>query len=311
MNNRPYTLVTACRNEALFINGLVTTIANQTARPKKWVIIDDNSSDNTFALAQNAANQYDFIDVRRANSNRTRSFSSQVYAQQEGYEALRGTSFEFIGFLDADIQLPSDYYEKILASLLGDELLAIAGGLVVDKHGGSVSRLRLKSVDHHVPGGVQFFRRRCYEDIDGYAPIEGGGQDTVAETMCMMRGWRVRSFADIVAYHLRPSEGDPHTHFRAGIRWGKMCYNLGYHPLYYGANTIMRFLSRPSIRLAGGQAYGFCNASIQAKARPVSPEFVKFVRRRQLQKFWKLVFLNRGPRHGHTLPPNREGHSHV
>jgi biofilm PGA synthesis N-glycosyltransferase PgaC len=311
MNNRPYALVTACRNEALFIRELIATVTSQTARPKKWVIVDDNSSDSTFELAQAAGKQYDFIDVRRANSNRTRSFSSQVYAQQEGYEALRGTGFEFIGFLDADIQLPSDYYERILAFLESDESLAIAGGLVVDRQGGSLNRQRLKSLDHHVAGGVQFFRRQCYEEINGYAPIEGGGQDTVAETMCMMRGWEVRSFADVVAYHLRPSEGDAHTHFRAGVRWGQMCYNLGYHPLYYGTNTIMRFFGRPSIRLAGGQAYGFCQASIRAKARPVSTEFIKFVRKRQMQKMWKFVFPGHGLRHPNAIVSNDKGRSHT
>ncbi|MGA3006748.1 MAG: glycosyltransferase family A protein [Opitutaceae bacterium] len=290
MNIRSYVLVTACRNESLFIRELIATIAKQSVRPKKWVIIDDNSSDSTFELAQAAGQPYDFIDVRRANSNRSRSFSSQVYAQQEGYEVLRPESFEFVGFLDADIQLPSDYYQNILSRFLADASLAIAGGLVVDKQGGTTSSHRLKSADHHVAGGVQLFRRPCYDEINGYAPIEGGGQDTVAETMCMMRGWKVRSFADMVAYHLRPSEGDARTHFRAGVRWGHMCYNLGYHPFFYGANTLMRFFGRPSIRLASGQIYGFFQASLRGKARPVSPEFVKFVRQRQLQKLWKSLW---------------------
>jgi biofilm PGA synthesis N-glycosyltransferase PgaC len=290
MSRSSYVLVTACRNESLFIGDLVATIANQTVRPKKWVIVDDNSSDSTFELAAAAARQHDFIEVRRANSARGRSFSSQVYAQQEGYEAVRAGDFEFVGFLDADIRLLPDYYEKILARLAADPSLAIAGGLVVDKQGETTSRGRLQSVSHHVAGGVQFFRRHCYEAINGYAPIEGGGQDTVAETICMMRGWKVQSFVDIVACHLRPSEGDPRTHFRAGVRWGKMCYNLGYHPLYYWTNTAARFVRRPSLRLTGGQAWGFFQACLRGEARPVSPEFIAFLRGRQLRKMRRMVW---------------------
>jgi len=294
MRIAPYVIVTACKNEALYICDLIGNVAGQTVRPTKWVIIDDNSSDATFELAQNASKGHDFIDVRRANSVRPRSFSSQVFAQQEGYECLRNLAFEFVAFLDADIQLPPDYYEKVLSCFSSDESLAIAGGLVVDKLGETASRSRSKSVNHHVPGGVQCFRRRCYEEIGGYAPVDGGGQDTVAEIICMMRGGQVRSFLDIVAYHLRPSENNVQSYFLAGKRWGRMCYNLGYHPLYYGLNTARRFISRPSISLAAGQIYAFLSATFRGEARPVSPEFVRFFRRLQLRKLRTAIsFVNR------------------
>jgi glycosyltransferase involved in cell wall biosynthesis len=292
MRTAPYVIITACKNEAVYICDLIRSVANQTARPTKWVIVDDNSSDTTFDLAHNVSKEYDFIDVRRTNSDRPRSFSSQVFAQQEGYESLRNLTFEFVAFLDADIQLPLDYYERILPCFSKDESLAVAGGLVVDKMGNAVCHSRSKSVNHHVPGGVQCFRRRCYEEIGGYAPFNGGGQDTVAEIMCMMRGGKVRSFLDIIAYHQRPSEINVQNYFLAGKRWGRMCYNLGYHPLYYGLNTAMRFISRPSISLVAGHIYAFVSATIRAEARPVSPEFVKFVRQLQLHKLWTAIKFN-------------------
>ena len=287
-----YVIITACKNEAAYICDLIKTVVNQTVRPAKWVIIDDNSSDKTFELAQDASRGYNFIDVRRANSNRTRSFSSQVYAQQEGYGALSNPAFDFVAFLDADIQLPPDYYERVLSNFSRDESLAVAGGLVVDKAGDTVCRGRSKSVNHHVPGGVQCFRGRAYEEIGGYAPMDGGGQDTVAEIMCMMRGGQVRSFLDIVAYHLRPSEGNARNHFQAGMRWGRMCYNLGYHPLYYALNTAMRFTGQPSIKLAAGQVYSFFGATLRARQRPVSPEFVRFIRQLQLRKLRAAISFN-------------------
>jgi len=285
----PYVIVTACKNEAAYICNLIGMVARQTLRPVKWVIIDDNSSDATFNLAQSAAKEYDFIEVRRATSNRPRSFSSQVFAQQEGYEALRNLAFDFIAFLDADIQLPPDYYEKVLSKFAREESLAVAGGLVVDKMGDKECRSRSKSVNHHVPGGVQCFRRRCYEEIGGYAPIAGGGQDTVAEIMCMMHSGQVRSYLDIVAYHLRPSESNAHNLFREGMRWGQMRYNLGYHPLYYALTTTMRFIKRPSIKLAAGQFYAFLSATVLAKPRPVSPEFVRFIRQLQLHNLRSAI----------------------
>lgn len=292
MRHCPYAIITACKNEGQYISELIRNVTHQTMRPVKWVIIDDDSSDNTYELARNAAKEFDFIEVHRTRGSRRRSFSSQVFAQQLGYEILGQLAFDFIAFLDADIQLPHDYYERILANFLSEESLAVAGGLVVDKGEETVGRVRSKSVNHHVPGGVQCFRRRYYDEIGGYQPIEGGGQDTVAEIMCMMRGGQVRSFLDTIVYHLRPSEANPHEHFQQGQRWGRMCYNLGYHPVYYALNIFTRFLSRPLVRLAAGQAYAFLSASLQAKTRPVSNDFVKFIRQLQMRKLRAAITFN-------------------
>ena len=290
MNIGSYVLITACRNESEYIEDLIRCVAAQTVRPMKWVIVDDSSSDHTYELAQKAGNGHAFIEVRRAVSNRPRSFSSQVFAQQEAYECLKDLSFNFVAFLDADIRLPRDYYEKILDRFLDDSSLAVAGGLVVDQSGHGASRLRSRSVSHHVPGGIQCFQRRYYEEIGGYAPIEGGGQDTVAEIECMMQGGQVRSFLDITVHHLRPSEGSVANHFAAGIRWGRMCYNLGYHPLYYWLNSLVRLANQPSARLVAGQVYAFTSATLQGKSRPVSPEFIRYFRRLQLSKLRGVFF---------------------
>ncbi len=291
MSTAPYVIITACKNEALFINDLVKTIAAQTVRPVKWLIIDDNSSDATYELAKKVSYEIDFIEVRKANSKRDRSFSSQVYAQQEGYAVTRDFAFDFVAFLDADIQLPPDYYEKCLAYFAKDAKLAIVGGLVVDKIGDTVCRARSKSVNHHVPGGVQCFRRRSYEEVGGYLPIEGGGQDTVAEIMCMMRGGKVQSVLDIEALHLRPSEGS--NHYLAGTRWGRMCYNLGYHPLYYVATMKRAFRQQTFHQARGrGRFTRFWLPPFKRKHRPVPPEFVKFIRQLQLRKLRSAISFN-------------------
>jgi glycosyltransferase involved in cell wall biosynthesis len=284
MSTARYAIVTAGKNEAAYLPGLIKAMAAQTVAPVKWVVVDDNSTDATYALAQAAAREHSFMEVRQAGGGGGRSFSSQVFAQQEGYRALRDLDVEFVGFLDADIELPPDYYEKIIGFFRADASLAIAGGLVVDKFGESLSRQRATSADHHVPGGVQLFRKDCYDQIGGYAPIEGGGQDTVVEIQCLMRGWKVQTFLNIEAIHLRPTDGDPRTRYRSGVRWGQMCYNLGYSPFYYHANTLSRFLVYRSIKLAAGQTYSFLRASFAGRPRPVSPEFVRYLRRLQMKK---------------------------
>ena len=192
MSESSFVLVSAVRNEAEYIDGAIDSIAAQTARPLRWVIIDDNSDDETYSLASRRANGLPFVEVIRANTGRRRDFASKVYAIREALCHLATIEFSFVGFLDADIRFGADYYEKILNRFNQSQDLGIAGGIVLDIGQQFYKNPRLRAVAHHVAGGVQLFRRRCYKEIGGYAPLVFGGEDTVAEVKAVMAGWGVR-----------------------------------------------------------------------------------------------------------------------
>ncbi len=70
---RSYVLVSACRNEAEYIEGLIDCIAAQTLRPLRWVIVDDGSTDGMSARANVRGHDLPFLELARMPGGRPRS----------------------------------------------------------------------------------------------------------------------------------------------------------------------------------------------------------------------------------------------
>src|SRR5262245_10841260 len=107
MRPSKYVLISACRNEEAYLEGLVECIGAQTLPPSRWVIVDDGSTDDTYNKGRVATGAYGFLSVVRIAEQHGRSFSSQVYAANHGYEAVKSLEFDYVGFLDADILVAS------------------------------------------------------------------------------------------------------------------------------------------------------------------------------------------------------------
>ncbi len=288
--NAKYVLISAVRNEQDYINGLASCVIAQQTRPTVWVIVDDGSSDRTVEIATTLAEKHPWIRVEKMPVGGERSFSSQVYAAKHGYATLRDLDFDFVGFLDADIRFDATYYDKLVRMLCLDSTLGLVGGAVVDQYEKKTTYLRRGSEDYHVPGGVQLFRREAFDRIGGYQIIDGGGQDTIADIMVQMRGWRIRVNPDAVATHLRPDGVNAGNSFRRGMRWGRKFYLLGYHPLYFLAQNARRWKEAPFLVGAFFQLVGFVVASFRRERRPVSAEFVAFLRALQMRRLKERVF---------------------
>lgn len=291
--NSRYVLVSACRNEESYIEGLINCIAAQTLQPVRWVIVDDGSTDDTYTRAMVSSSALHFIQTVKMSAGHPRSFTSQVFAAQHGFEITKGLPFEYIGFLDADIRVDSDYYERLIHFFQTNSRLGLIGGSVIDKYDDRTENIRQGSEHFHVAGAVQFFRRECFEQIGGYIPIEGGGQDTIADVMAMMHGWQVQAFPEIKALHLRPGGFTNDSTFAQGIKWGRKFYLLGYHPLFYLGQCVRRLTRHPIIIGSCCNFLGFAAASLSRESRPVTREFVRYLRRIQMRRFRQTLMCER------------------
>ena len=88
MTSRQYVLISACRNEEAYIDGLIDCIGAQTVPPLKWLIVDDGSTDGMSERALGRVSEFPFIQVVRMPGGRPRSFASQVYAAQHGHKEI-------------------------------------------------------------------------------------------------------------------------------------------------------------------------------------------------------------------------------
>ena len=227
MLNNNYVLITAARNEEKYIDATIKSVLSQTILPKKWVIVSDGSTDHTAEIIKKYSDHSNYIEfVRRdLGSNQNTDFASKVFALNAGYERLKNFAYDYIGHLDADITFEPDYYDNVLKLFEQDPLLGIAGGYIFEPVQGNFES-RPYNTERSVAGGIQLFRRKCYENIGGFIPLKMGGEDTYAEVMARMKGWNVASFKEIIVHHHKIgslTRGKIRECFRKGI----MDYSLG------------------------------------------------------------------------------------
>ncbi|MFX0199395.1 MAG: methyltransferase domain-containing protein [Candidatus Hodarchaeota archaeon] len=230
------------------------------------------------------ASRNSFIWFSQIQDRGQRSFASQVYAIKYGYEQIKNMHFAFLGILDADISFGPDYYKNILKKFDVNEKLGVAGGIVFDVYGEKILNPRKHSEKHHVAGGVQMFRRKCYEEIGGYIPITEGGQDVVAEVMARMYGWEVETFVDSSAYHNNPFGSGNIILLISRFREGKRAYLIGGHPLYQIARCIRRLLYKPLILGSIFTILGYLLCHMLREKREVSDSFVRYYREEQMSR---------------------------
>ena len=110
-----YVIVTTAYNEEKYIRNTIESVLAQTERPYLWIIVDDGSTDQTASIVKKYCGQYSWIryQYRKKIEGQT-YYASNVHALLEGMQSLREISFDYLGVLDADITLPSDYYCSIM-----------------------------------------------------------------------------------------------------------------------------------------------------------------------------------------------------
>lgn len=293
LNEFKYLLITPARDEEEYIEKTIQAVISQTILPIKWVIVSDGSIDRTDEIVNNYTNQHGFIQLVRATSHKQRTFSSKVHAFKTGYEHLNGIEYDFIGMLDADVSFEPDYYERVLEKFRQNQKLGIAGGIRSDWCNGKFEKA--SCAKNSVGGPYQLFRRKCFEEIGGFIPIPGGGEDAVAESMARMLGWEVESFDEMQVYHYRRTGTATCNAWNVHFRDGKKCYLLGYHPLFQIARSVFRCKDKPYLLRGTLLLFGYLVASIRRYKKPVSDEFVKNLRKEQMTRLKSLVLYGTDP----------------
>ncbi|MFH2044624.1 MAG: glycosyltransferase family 2 protein [Pseudomonadota bacterium] len=288
-----YVLITPARNEEKNIVKTIQAIVTQTILPLKWIIVNDNSTDQTEEIIKRAANTYSFIKLLNASEERTeRSFGSKALAFRRGYEVVKNIQFDYIGNLDADVTMEPNYYNKIIMEMLKNQRLGVASGVVWDKTSNGFIRT-ISSLNHAV-GAVQFWRKECFEAIGGYRPVSVGGIDSIAELTARMKGWETRSFADLPVYHHKPVDSaGGRTGMRIAYRAGQTEYHIGSHPLFAALKAIRRWKQSPLFLSSIIRIAAYAKLWFKKTPRDAPAELVAFLKKEQMALI-KNILLIRG-----------------
>jgi biofilm PGA synthesis N-glycosyltransferase PgaC len=289
MSSHPlkYVLLTAAHNEAAFIERTIRSVLAQTALPARWIVVSDGSIDQTDNIVKKYAAQCDWIQLLSRPERHEHQFAAKVDCLRAAWEKLQPLAFDVIGNLDADITFEPGYMAFLLDKLMGDLRLGVVGTRFVEDSR-QVYDYKFMN-EEHVSGGVQIFRRACFEEIGGYIPMEKGGEDWVAVTSARMKGWRTRSYIEKLFVHHRPmgSQGQPRRsrHWRQGER----DYLTGGHPLWQLSRSAYQVSRKPYFVGGLGLLLGFAWAFLRRMERPVPRELMRFHRSEQMARLRKLV----------------------
>src|ERR1035441_506155 len=135
MSPLSYALITPARNEEAYIGGLLQSVTSQSITPRKWVIVNDGSTDGTEAIVKSYQKVHSFIELVNLERGGVRDFSRQATATNLAYERLATLLIDVVGVMDADITFAPEYCSRVLAEFETNRKLGICGGILLEKRG--------------------------------------------------------------------------------------------------------------------------------------------------------------------------------
>lgn len=254
-----YLIITPCRDEAAFLPRTIASVAAQTIQPKKWIIIDDGSTDQTPQILEEAASRYPFIQVMRCDPRRKRNVGPGVIETfRVGLEQVNLSEYEFLCKLDADLEFSPVYFERLINEFANDPWLGTISGktYLKDEQGEREEHIG----DENSVGAAKLYRRECFEDIGGFVPYVGW--DALDGHMCRIKGWKARSIHDqeVRIHHLRRIGSSQNSFWEGRLRWGRGKYFIGSAWYYVLAAGAFRMFERPYILSGVGIVLGYADA---------------------------------------------------
>jgi poly-beta-1,6-N-acetyl-D-glucosamine synthase len=260
-------MVSPMRNEAKHLGAVIRAMAAQTRPPDEWIVVDDGSTDGTREILDRAALELTFLRVVSAPEfpmpEGADRLSHAAAPRVFNYGLSLSEPFRFVGKLDGDVELPPDYFERLLAEFRSDPRLGIAGGVVVEQHDGE---WRVHGASHlaHVRGALRLYSAQCLTAVGGVREVLGW--DGIDIVLAHKNGFRTQSFDDLIAQHHRPT-GTAQGALKGHLRWGRCQYIQGYPAYWVLARAVKVGTAEP--RVLSGFAYvaGYAQAALKRVPR--------------------------------------------
>lgn len=282
-----FVLLTAAKNEERYIEHAIRSVVRQTLHPLAWYIVDDGSTDRTPEIIRDYAKAHPFIRLVSRESGQERSFGAQYRAINMAYSLAQALEFEFIGVQDADIAVErDDYYEQVLAAFSRDARLGVSGGYIFERQREQWRQRGANSPDA-VAGGIQMFRRVCFNQIGGYSPLLFGGEDWLAQIDAKRAGWTVRALPHLAAHHYRPTSSAD-GRLKGLFRLGMMDASFGSHPIFEVFKCARRAQENPLVFGSVVRYGGYLWWWISRRSALLPSEKSAYLRGEQLAKLYSM-----------------------
>ena len=271
-----YVVISPVKDEGAYLERTLESMIRQTVQPYRWVIVDDGSRDQTAEILARYSRQYSWIQVLSLATNADRNPGSTVVRVfSAGFATIESLDFDFVVKLDADLELPADYFEELLHRFEDDPTLGIASGVYVEQHGDKWALIWMP--DYHAAGATKMIRAKCFREIGGFIPERGW--DTVDEIRAQTLGWKTRHFDELQFRHLKP-EGAGIGRPRTDLMLGEIYYRTGGGLLFFGLKVVHRMFTHKPLVINGIlMVFGYLRALFSRRPLLVTKAERRFYRR--------------------------------
>ena len=272
-------IVIPAHNEEAFIALTLQSLISQTHLPKKVVVVNDNSTDQTAEIVLAFAKENPFITLVNKTSEAIHLPGSKVIqAFHKGFETL-DNNYDIIVKLDADLILPNNYFERIASIFEKDSKVGMAGGFAYIEKNGDWILENLTDKDH-IRGAFKAYRKEFFVQMGNLKSAMGW--DTVDELLAKYYGWKVLTDASLIVKHLKPTGANYNR--TARYKQGEAFYTLGYGFFISAIASAKLAMMKKKPLLFLDYIRGFWKAKKAKTPLLVNQEQAKFIRKYRIQK---------------------------
>ncbi|MEL4307900.1 glycosyltransferase family 2 protein [Joostella sp. CR20] len=281
-----YYVVIPAHNEEAFLKAMLESLVTQTLLPKKVVVVNDNSTDQTEAIIDIFTAQYLFLEKLNTTSTTTHMPGSKVVNAFNKGLAVLDHNYDFIVKLDADLILPKNYFESIAHIFKSDSNVGIAGGFVYEEDENKAWKLNHPMDKKHVRGAFKAYSKECFKAIGGLKSAMGW--DTVDELLAQYHGFTIYTDSNLHVKHLRPT-GKLYNK-KAKLLQGKAMYTMRYGLFITAVASLKMALKQNKVQTFFDNMKGYFKAKNEKSPFLVSEEEGEFIRNYRLKNMKKKLF---------------------
>ena len=267
-------IVIPAHNEADFIGKTIHSLVQQTLLPKKIVVVNDHSTDDTEAIVNSFIKEYSWISIVNIQSSEKHLPGSKIVnAFQKGLDSL-DHNFDVICKFDADLIFPKNYLEQLAFHFKNNPKLGMAAGLCyIEKNNTWV--LENLTNKEHIRGALKAYKKDCFKAIGGLKPSMGW--DTIDELLAQYHSWQILTDDTLHVKHLKPTGS---TYNKAAkFLQGEALYKMRYGFWLTLITGLKLSLKKKKPALFYDYLRGFFKAKREQQVFLVSESEGKFIRR--------------------------------
>ncbi|MFK7782059.1 glycosyltransferase [Psychroserpens sp.] len=274
-------IIIPAHNEEDSIALTLESLVSQTHLPKRIVVVNDNSTDNTQNIIQKFTNSYQFLTLVNINSSDKHLPGAKIInAFYKGYETL-DKDYDIICKFDADLIFPNNYLEQLAKHFHNNKNLGMAAGFCYIKKNDDWILENLTRKDH-IRGALKAYRKTCFEDIGKLK--KSIGWDTVDELLAKYYNWTITTDESLHVKHLKPTglSYNKNSKYSQGEAFYKMRYGITLTIL----TALKMALKKRSLSVFNNYLKGYYKANRSNIKHIVSEDEGKFIRKLR----WNGIF---------------------